>query len=66
MTMGQRLVLKKTTQLKRDPSISKIRVAILGVGEVFGLEECYEEGPPPIKSTVVCNESDSVVYFITY
>eukprot|EP00347_Sterkiella_histriomuscorum_P000677 403374923 len=61
MTMGQRLQLKKQTKMKRDQSINKIRVAILGMGEVFGIEESQDEKR---MNTVICNQNDSVVYFM--
>lgn len=64
MTMGQRLMLKKQTMLKQDPSINKIRVAILGVGEIFGIEECQKDEPGQRLNTVICNQNDSVVFFM--
>lgn len=66
MTMGQRLMLKKQTQLKADPSINKLRVAMLGQGEVFGTEECLNEEPLRRQHTVVCNKKDSEIWFIPF
>jgi hypothetical protein len=42
-----------------------MRVAILGVGEIIGLEECASEEMLVRKTTVVCNQNDSVIYFIS-
>lgn len=38
--LGQKLTLFKQTNLKRDASLSKVRVVLLGEGEVFGFEDC--------------------------
>lgn len=54
MSIGQKFTLMKNSQLRSDPSLKKIRVAILGVGEVFGLEECEDGHEHPRKKTVVC------------
>ena len=66
MTMGQRLVLKKQSQLKADPSFTKIRVAMVGSGEVVGLDECLGGEPQRRRNTVVCNQAGSEICFIPF
>ncbi|CDW73238.1 cyclic nucleotide-binding domain containing protein [Stylonychia lemnae] len=65
MTMGQKLVLKKQTKLKQDPSVNKIRVAILGKGEIFGIEETQVELGDARLNTVICYKNDSLAYYMS-
>ncbi len=55
----------KQSQMNADPTISKIRVALLGYAEVFGFEECQPTDAKLRKDTIICNKSDSVCFFIS-
>lgn len=65
LTMGQRLILVKKQQQKQDPTVNQIRLALLGTGECFGLEECNSSAPMRRQTKVVCTKNGSVCYFIS-
>ena len=66
--------LKKKTLVQHDKKLDSVKVAILGSGECFGLEECQlrcnrlmpGEELTPRKTSVNCVEHNSKVLFISY
>ena len=62
--------LKRQAQVIKDKSLATIKYAILGKGEVFGLQECqYKPASPKYtmrQQTVTCVQNDSRVIFINH
>ena len=62
--------LKKQTKIIQDKSRATIKYAILGKGDLFGLQECqYKPNNPKIplrQHTVTCVQNDSKVIFINH
>jgi len=63
--------LRKQAKVIQDSSRTQVRLAILGSGELFGLEECQVKAnslamPLPRKYSVVCSENNSKVIFISH
>ena len=62
--------LKRQTQVLKDKSLATIKYAILGRGEVFGLQECQYRASSPKYSmrqhTVTCVQNNSKAIFISH
>lgn len=63
-----RFKLRKNASVIRDKSLETVRIAILGMRESFGLEECplrTNQKPQNRSYTVTCVQNDSKVIFIS-
>ena len=61
--------LRKQTKVVKDRSRRTVRLAILGTGELFGLEECQTKSSKTLRPrgyTVNCLENNSKVIFMSH
>ena len=62
--------LRKQAKVIKDNSLRTVKLAILGTGELFGLEECQMKPnlgkPKPRGYTVKCLENKSKVIFLSH
>lgn len=62
--------LRKQAKVIKDNSLQTVKLAILGTGELFGLEECQmkpsQSKPKPRQYTVKCLENKSKAVFLSH